>query len=173
MKISKLQFSIYLHVQQAFSLPGALPRRFAALNRLLNRPGWQAMTLIHYGHFCQKTSLSQKMSQSSNTVLNQDTDRPNWKKHCLSLLREREGRYTQISPNIFRFKPTGIRSPDADSSLADVQQLTISFLKDLTEKGCHLGDFYHLPIVHYSCSKWRCKPLLERDIDETNFRQLN
>lgn len=30
------------------------------------------------------------------------------------------------------FKLTGIQSLDADSSLADVQQLTISFLRDLS-----------------------------------------
>jgi len=54
------------------------------------------MILFQYGHFCQKMCQSQKILQSSDVVLNQDTDWPNCLAAWLSLLRGREGSYTQI-----------------------------------------------------------------------------
>lgn len=79
-----------------FSLHAALPNSFAALNSLLNMPGWQATILFQYGHFCQETGQSQEMPQTSNIVLNQDTHKPNCLEAWLSLLRGRDGSYTQI-----------------------------------------------------------------------------
>lgn len=61
----------------------------------------------------------------------------------------------ELNPNPPQSNLAGFQDVDADSSLDNVQQLTTFFSKhlDLLEKGCNLGDFYHLLIPYYSCSK--------------------
>jgi len=78
------------------------------------------------------------MRQSSNTDLNQDTDRPNCLEAWLSLLRGSSG---ELYTNYPKFKLAEIQRLDAESPFSDVQQLTSLFSEhlDLPEKGCHLS----------------------------------